>query len=141
MTEQTKKSNPWWKEVLKTLAPVIVVLGIFKLIAFSYAPAPLDHAELERARASDEPVLLEFHASWCSTCLIQRNSLNYVYRDPAFSKIRRFTLNYDVEKQLETDFHVTSQSTLILLRGRKELARTVGTVSPSELSGFLKHAL
>lgn len=140
MVATTETTNSRWKEVLKTFVPVFVVLGIFKIVAAAYAPAPVDHSDLERAWAANEKVLLEFHASWCSTCLIQRNTLSYVLRDPAFSNIKRFTLNYDTEKQLKSKFRVTSQSTLILMKGSKEISRSVGTVSPSELTVFLKNA-
>ena len=137
--EQNKLNSPWWREIIGIAWPIIAAFVLLKIVTIFYSPSHVDRSEIERAWKSNDLVLLEFHASWCSTCLIQRNVLNDIFKNPEFAGIRRFTLNYDVENQLKREFRVSSQSTLILTRNGKELSRSVGVVNPSDLKAFLKN--
>lgn len=125
-------------EILRSILPALVVFAAIKIAMALYAPARVDLAEVDRAISSPAPVLLEYHASWCSTCLVQRNVLNSILQSPEFVGIKRFTLNFDTELELKKRFGVTSQSTLILIKNGVETGRIVGITGSEELTGFLK---
>lgn len=48
--------------------------------------------------------------------------------------------NYDTEKELKREFGIRSQSTLVVLRGRKTTARVIGDTSPEGPRVALKFA-
>ena len=123
-------------EVFRSVLPALVVLAVIKIGMALYAPPRVDLAEVNRAISSSAPVLLEFHASWCSTCLVQRNVLNSIFKSPEFVGIKRFTLNFDTELELKKRFGVTSQSTLVLIKNGVPIRRIVGAVSTHKLRQF-----
>lgn len=103
--------------------------------AFQYNPRAF-----EQAKSEGKTVVLDFHADWCPTCRRQIESLSAVLKRKDFAKVVAFIVNYDDEAKLKKELHVSSQSTLILYQGTKELGRSVGKSDDAELSDFLRLA-
>ena len=101
---------------------------------------PYTAAALAKAQTAKQPVALHFHADWCPTCRAQDKVLQSLKSEQGLD-LTILTVNYDTEKDLKRRFKVNSQSTLIVLRGRKEAARLVGETSTGGIRSALKTAL
>ncbi len=101
---------------------------------------PYTAAALAEAQGANQPVALHFHADWCPTCREQDKVLQSLKSERGL-ELSILTVNYDTEKALKRRFKVNSQSTLIVLRGPKEVARLVGDTSADGIRGALKAAL
>ncbi|MGD9832477.1 MAG: thioredoxin family protein [Piscinibacter sp.] len=95
---------------------------------------------LAAAEKAGQPVALHFHADWCPTCRAQDKVLQSMKTEKGLD-ITVLTANYDTEKDLKRRFRVNSQSTLVVLKGRKEAARLVGDTSTEGIRNALKAAL
>lgn len=101
---------------------------------------PYSAAALATAEAKGQPVALHFHADWCPTCRAQDKSLQALKEEKGLD-LAVLTVNFDTEKELKKRFAVRSQSTMIVLKGAKEVARLSGETSADSIRGALKSAL
>jgi thiol:disulfide interchange protein len=102
--------------------------------------APYSPAALAAAQKAGEPVVLHFHANWCPTCRAQDKVFETLKADPSL-KVTLMQVDYDKEKALERQLHVTAQSTLIVLHGATERGRSTGETDPARLKSTLQSAL
>ena len=120
------------------------IVSTLLLVAASWAHAleiqPYTASALNAAQQAGKPVVLHFHADWCPTCLAQDKVLQSIKDDPSLP-LTVLSVDYDTEKDLKKRFNVRSQSTLIALRGQKEMARSVGDTTPAGIRATLKSAL
>ncbi len=93
---------------------------------------------LQKSKSANELILLDFSASWCPTCKTQGKILTELASDKEYSEIKFLKVDYDLEKELKKQFNVTQQSTLILLKGDKEINRAIGIKEKIAIVNFLK---
>jgi thioredoxin 1 len=103
----------------------------------AFARDSFSDAAFNAAAKSGRPVLLEFHADWCPTCRAQEKIVNALVAKPAYSNVLVLRVLFDTQKDLLKRFHVRQQSTLILFKDNKELARAVGITSSDDIASFL----
>ncbi len=101
---------------------------------------PYSAQALAAAENAGQPIALHFHADWCPTCRAQDKALQTLKAEKGLD-LTLLTVNYDTEKALERRFHVNTQATIIVLKGRKEEARLVGDTSADGIRTALKSAL
>jgi len=101
---------------------------------------PYSAAALAAAERAGQPVALHFHADWCPTCRAQDKTLQKL-KDEKGLDITVLTVDYDTEKDLEKRFNVRMQSTIVVLKGPKEVARLAGDTSAQSIRSALKAAL
>lgn len=92
-------------------------------------------AALVEARGGDRPVLVEFHADWCTSCTILESRL----ADPRVQEVlERFVfvrVDLDVHPQAGAAFRIDAMPTLLALDGSgRELARWVGLAEADDLA-------
>ena len=125
------------KYIAGTLALILVLaIGVARA-----AEAPYDEAIFNKLLASGQPVALEFSASWCPTCRAQAPLLRSITGEPAFKDLTLLVADYDKEMGLRKTYNVSMQSTLIVFRNGKEVARSTGDTSRSGLTHLLAAAL
>lgn len=101
---------------------------------------PYTAATLAAAQKADKPVALHFHADWCPTCRVQTKVLQELQSGQGLN-LTILVANYDTEKALKRRFNVNVQSTLVVLKGQKEVGRLVGDTTPDGIRTALKSAL
>jgi thioredoxin 1 len=101
---------------------------------------PYSAVALAEAQKADKPVALHFHADWCPTCRAQEKVLQSLKSEQGLN-LTVLVANYDTEKDLKRRFKVNAQSTLVVLKGTKEVARSVGDTSSDGIRNALKSAL
>ncbi len=101
---------------------------------------PYSAPALAEAQKGDKPVALHFHADWCPTCKAQASLLQTLKAESGL-ELTVLVANYDDEKELKRRFNVRGQSTLVVLRGNKEVTRSVGDTTVAGLRTALKAGL
>ena len=101
---------------------------------------PYSAAALAEALAAGKPVALHFRADWCPTCRVQDKALQSLADEKGLD-LAVLKVDYDNEKDLKRQYKVTTQSTLVVLRGAKETARLAGDTSKLNIMNALKTAL
>lgn len=127
---------------MKTFAAA--ALSLTMLLLSSLAPAaevPFDQAQFDAARAAGKPVAVVFHADWCPTCRAQAPVLKRLMQSPAFGSLTLYVANFDTEKALKRALGVTQQSTIVVFKGGKEVARSTGDTEARSLSALLERAV
>ncbi|RXF72047.1 thioredoxin family protein [Hansschlegelia zhihuaiae] len=110
--------------------------------AFAAEPArPFDRAAFEAAVADGGPVLVHVDAPWCPICRMQRPILEKLRDQPRFREITAFEVDFDTDKASVRAVGARLQSTLIVYRGGREIARTVGDREEGWIEELLEKAI
>jgi hypothetical protein len=110
-------------------------------------PAARDYTPdlLAAELAAGRTVFLTFKASWCSTCAAQERAITALLQDtPAYATAISF-LNVDWDTWADGDLvralNIPRRSTLVVLKGDKELGRLVAQTGKAEIRALLDTAL
>jgi len=104
------------------------------------AQRPFNERAFKAAQDAGKPVLIEIHADWCPTCKAQLPILNKLSSEPAYAPIERFRVDFDSQRNLVKRFKAATQSTLVLYKGKVELARSVGETDEGRIRAMLDKA-
>ncbi len=122
----------------KFIASTLLVCAAASAHALDIKPYSAD--ALAVAQKSDAPVALHFRANWCPTCRAQDKVLDSLKAEPAL-KLTVLSVNFDTDKDIQRQLSVKSQSTLVVFKGKKEVARSAGDTSADGIRAALKAAL
>jgi len=109
--------------------------------AVAAGPAPYDAAVFKQAQAAGKPIVIEIHADWCGECKMQNRVLNRLEEEATYSGFVRLRVDFDRQKELVRQFAARTQSTLVVYKGGKEVARAVGITRESVIRSLLDHAI
>lgn len=105
------------------------------------AEVPYDKARFEAAVANGQPVIVDFAASWCPTCRAQKPIVDALLQEPKYQPVTLFKADYDTEAALKKSLKVTQQSTFVVFKGGKEVARSTGQTQKAALVELFDQAL
>jgi len=118
---------------------LLALLAALPLTAF--AGQAYDTNSFTRAQSAGDPVLVMVHADWCPTCRKQDPTVESLLKTDEFAKVRLFKVDFDNQADVVKSFNVKKQSTLILYRGDKEIARSIGETRAEAIAEMLRKAL
>ena len=101
---------------------------------------PYTDRAFAQAQDAGKAILIEIHADWCPTCKAQLPILDRLSARPPYADIVRLRVDFDAQKRAVSLFRATTQSTLVLYRGRVELARSVGETREASIRAMLDQA-
>ena len=85
---------------------------------------------------SDKPVLIDFWASWCGSCMMMSPVVEQIEKEHPEIKVGK--VNVDEEMVLAQKFMVVSIPTLILFKNGKPEITSVGFKGKEELEEIFK---
>ena len=106
-------------------AALALCVTLFSSTAFPLEIKPYSAETLAQMQKSNAAVALHFHADWCPTCRAQEKVFN-AWKGDASVPGTLLVVDYDKERDLKSKLKVRTQSTLIVFRGDKEVARLAG---------------
>ena len=99
----------------------------------------------EEAMARGERIILDFYATWCSTCARQQRVMDGLRAaNPAYDRdLTLIHVDWDSygNGDLVRRFAVPRRSTIIALKGERELGRTVAGTAEAEIRPLFDAAL
>jgi thiol:disulfide interchange protein len=101
---------------------------------------PYDKASFDALQAAGKPVVVHVHANWCPTCKLQDLILADLFKGSSFRDYTVLRVDFDTQQDVRKALRVKEQSTLIVYRGRNEVARSVGDTSKDSISAGLRKA-
>ena len=117
-----------------------LAMSLLPLSANAAGERAFDAQAFKAAQEAGKPILIEIHADWCPTCKAQQPILNKLSAEPAFSNVVRLRVDFDSQKDVVRQFKVKMQSTLVLYKGKTEIARSVGETDESRIRAMLQKA-
>jgi thiol-disulfide isomerase/thioredoxin len=100
---------------------------------------------IDAALAEGKTVLVDYSATWCSTCKRQERVINAIRaKDPSYDAAMTFVkVDWDTYKNHEvTVFRdIPRRSTLIVLKGEDELGRIVAGTSEAQIRELMDTGL
>lgn len=125
----------------------LAAMGAVSALPLALQAAPLEYEPgmVNSALANGETVFLDFKASWCSTCAAQTRVLDSLKgANPAYEEAITF-INIDWDRwkdsSIRTSLKVPRRSTLIVLKGKRELGRLVAQTSEAQIRALMDTAL
>jgi thioredoxin 1 len=89
---------------------------------------------------SDVPVLVDFWAEWCGPGRMVGPALEQVAKIMA-DKVKVTKLNVDENQEIAMRYNVQSIPSLLLFKGGKEIARTIGAAPKETYLKFIENSL
>ena len=115
-------------------------LAFMALGAFA-GELPFDKAKFDAALSQGKPVIVDFSASWCPTCKQQKPIVQGLLKETKLQPVTLFVADFDVEQDLKKQLGVTMQSTFVVFKGGKEVARSTGQTQKQAISDLFDKAL
>ncbi len=108
-------------------------------------PANYTPGMAKKALAEGKTVFLDFSATWCSTCAAQGRIIDALRAEnPDYNKnITFIKVDWDDygNGELSNELKIPRRSTLVVLKGDKELGRIVAGTSKDQIKGLMDTAL
>jgi thioredoxin 1 len=121
-----------------TLITAACLLAVAPAIA---GEVSYSRATLERLLASGQPVAVDFHADWCPVCRAQAPIIKELLTEPQLQRLTVVVADYDTELALRKSLNVAQQSTIVVFRHGKEVARSTGDTTRAGLAALLSKAV
>ena len=110
-------------------------------LAHSASPQPFEDHDFQAAQQLGRPILVEISANWCPNCRAQRPIVDKILSELKYSNIARFRVDFDVHQNTVEEFNVRFLSTLVLYKGKVEVARSVGELDEAKIRLMLNKVL
>jgi len=93
-------------------------------------------ANFDSIISDHRPVIVDFHALWCSPCKMQSPILKEVAAELGDS-VRVIKIDVDANNQIASRYAVQSVPTIIVFKNGKQVWRQSGVVTKSQLKSVI----
>ena len=90
----------------------------------------------EEVLNSEKTVLIDFYADWCGPCKMLSPVVEAIAKEN--EEIKVVKVNVDNEQDLAIEYQVMSIPTIVVMKEGKEINRSVGVVSKTDLLEMVK---
>lgn len=91
--------------------------------------------------ASGAPIVVHVHADWCPVCRAQLPVMERVLKGASYKSVRAIRVDFDRDKSFLADYKVVRQSTILIFKGGKEVARLSYDTDPARIEEILEWAI
>jgi thioredoxin len=98
-------------------------------------------AVLQAAVESGKPVLVHITAPWCGECKLQKPIVAALAQEARFDGLTIVDVDFDTQKDALQTLKVAKQSTLVVFKGKAEVARATGITKRDAIEAVLSKAL
>ncbi|MBI3444311.1 MAG: thioredoxin family protein [Magnetospirillum sp.] len=98
-----------------------------------------DAKAFTQAQEAGKSIVVDVTAPWCPTCARQKPIIQA--QETAHPALVVFEVDFDTAKDVLRQFHVQSQSTLVVFKGAKEVGRSTGETDPAALGALIAKGL
>lgn len=126
---------------MRALGKTITMLAMLFPLLVHAVGEPYTQDKLDALNKSGKPALVFIYADWCPICKAQERILDTMLPTAEFKGITTLKVNFDTQKPVVNAFGVKYQSTLIVFKGGKEVARVTGDTDRERIADLLRKAL
>jgi thiol-disulfide isomerase/thioredoxin len=123
---------------LSFLRTAIVIAAVVALPSLANAGQPFDAKAFQASQAAGKSILVDVSAPWCPTCKQQKPIVQEIEKE--YPDLVVYDVDFDSAKDVLKQFRVQYQSTLIIFKGSKEVARSTGETDPTPLRALVAKA-
>jgi thiol-disulfide isomerase/thioredoxin len=116
----------------------LMIAAIVAMPSLASAGQPFDAKAFQASQAAGKSILVDVTAPWCPTCRQQRPIVEEIEKE--HPDIVVYEVDFDTAKDALRQFRVQQQSTLIVFKGTKEVARSTGETDPAPLRSLVGKA-
>lgn len=113
---------------------------LFTTTAFAFGKNFTQNA-FDQARDTNKSILVMVHADWCPTCRAQEAVIKKLAVQPEFAKFEILRIDYDTQPGFVRAFRVPRQSALLVYKGHKGMARSLGETNEEAIAALLRKGL
>ena len=128
----------------RTFIGTLAALALAPNLLFAGTDLMYSPGLIKQQLAAGKTVFVDYAATWCSTCKRQERLINQLReRNPAYDQHITFVkVDWDVYgmHEVTSSRNVPRRSTLLMLRGDKELGRIVAGTDVNEIKALLDKA-
>lgn len=100
-----------------------------------------DAAAFAAAQAAGKTIVVDVHADWCPTCRAQAPILDDLRKERASDKVAFVRVDFDSDKAFLRAHRVPRQSTVLVFKGKREVARSIAETDRTRLRAVVLGAL
>jgi thioredoxin 1 len=121
-----------------TFRKALLIAATVAMPSLASAGQPFDANAFQASQAAGKSILVDVTAPWCPTCKQQRPIVQEIEKEHPDLVV--YDVDFDTAKEALRQFRVQHQSTLIVFKGQKEVARSTGETDPAPLRSLVAKA-
>lgn len=123
--------------MLSRLLIATATLVMSASLAWAGSFAKFDQSAFDAAQKAGKSIVLHVHADWCPTCKAQFPILDELRADERLQQVSFVRVDFDDNGEFLRKYRVPRQSTILLFRGGREVARSIAETDRDRLRAFV----
>jgi len=131
------------RNILKS-ALALTAISVLNPVKAADEPLTYTPELYEQLLSSGEPFMLDFFATWCSTCRAQERTIAQIQdANPDYANIKVVKVDWDQhgKSDLSKSLEIPRRSTLVMFKDGKELSRVVAQTGAAPIEAMFAEAL
>lgn len=120
------------------LRNAVLIVAAVAMPSLASAGQPFSATAFQASQTAGKSILIDVSAPWCPTCKQQRPVVQQIEKERPDLVV--YDVDFDSAKDVLKQFRVQYQSTLIVFKGSKEVARSTGETDPAPLRALVAKA-